>query len=58
MTGTTHTKRSPAENDRQPKRGPEDPITPRTRRHQRAPPFAPAFSGQSRRGTAGAPTDD
>ena len=58
MTGTRHTEGSPAENDRRPKGGPEDPITPRTRRHRQAPPTAPTFTGQSRRRTAGAAADD
>ena len=34
--------------------GPEGPTVPETRPTRRAAPTAPAFSGQSRRGTAGA----
>ena len=51
-TGMGHTKGSLAENDRQPERGPEDPRPPRSRPCRQAHPTAPAFPGQSKRGTA------
>ena len=55
--GTKHTKVPPAENNRRPGRGSEDPTLPKTCRHWRAAPAAPAFPGQSVRGTAGASAD-
>ena len=52
--GTKHKKGSPAENDRRPEGRSEDPTIPKNRRPWRA---APAFPGQSRRGTVGATAD-
>ena len=57
LTGTKHTKRPSAENNRRPGRGSEDPTKPKNRRHWRAAPAAPAFPGQSRRGTVAATAD-
>ena len=54
---TKHKKGPPAENNRRPGRGSEDRTVPKNLRNWRAAPAAPAFPGQSRRGTVGATAD-
>ena len=57
LTGTKHTKGPPAEDNGRPGRVSENPTAPKHRRRRREPPTAPAFPGQSRRGTVGATAD-